>query len=80
MKTTLDLDDQLLREAKRNAVATGTSLKAYVEDALRARLLPPPEREAKPFRLELPVVDGTATPAVEVMDRRALYDFLDEAE
>ena len=78
MKTTLDLDDQLLTEAKRKAAAAATSLRAYVEDALRARLLPPPERETERFRLQVPVVDGTAPPAVEVMDRRALYEFLEE--
>lgn len=79
MKTTLDLDDRLLTEAKQKAAAAGTSLKAYVEDALRARLLPPPERKAARFRLRLPVVEGTAPPAVEVMDRRALFDFLEES-
>jgi len=78
MKTTLDLDDRLLREAKQRAAAAGTSLKAYVEDALRARFLPPPERKTARFRLQLPVVEGTAPPAVEIMDRKALYDFLEK--
>ncbi len=78
MKTTLDLDDALLTEAKTRAAAAGTSLKSYVEDALRARLLPRLSGEQEPFRLKLPIVEGTAPPAVEVMDRRALYDLLDE--
>ncbi len=76
MKTTLDLRDDLLAETKRRAAAAGMTLKAFVEDALQARLLPRPE-VARPFRLELPVVRGEAPPAVEVTDRRALYDFLD---
>ena len=80
MKTTLDLDDRVLSEAKRRAAAAGTSLKAYVEDALRARILPRPEGRTEGFRLELPIVEGTAPPTVEVMDRRALYDALDEPE
>lgn len=80
MKTTLDLDDALLREAKRRAATAGTSLKAYVEDALRARLLPRPATERKPFRLKVPIIEGSAPPAVDVMDRRALYDVLDEPE
>jgi len=80
MKTTLDLDDALLTEAKRRAAAAGSSLKSYVEDALRARLLPRPGKKEERFRLKLPVVEGTAPPAVEVMDRRALYDLLDEPE
>lgn len=80
MKTTLDLDDTLLTEAKTRAAAAGTSLKSYVEDALRARLLPRPTKGEERFRLRLPIVEGTAPPAVEVMDRRALYDLLDEPE
>lgn len=77
MKTTLDLDDDLLSDAKRRAAGAGTTLKAFVEEALRARLLDRPEFP-KRFRLELPVVEGTSPPAVEVADRRALYDFMEE--
>lgn len=76
MKTTLDLDDELLAEAKRRAAASGTTLKAYVEDALRARMLPKPAARTR-YRLDLPVVRGEAPPAVDVADRNALYDFLD---
>lgn len=75
MKTTLDLDARLLREAKKRAASSGMTLKAFVEDALRARMAPAPHR-AKRTRLRLPVVEGTAPPAVEVTDRRALYDFM----
>lgn len=32
------------------------------------------------FRLDLPVVEGVEPPGVDVMDRRALYDFLDPPE
>ena len=77
MKTTLDLDDRLLEAAKQRAAASGKSLKAYVEDALRAQLLLRVRRD-KRFRLELPTVHGTRPPVVDVADRRALYDFLDE--
>lgn len=37
MRTTLDIDDQLLRQAKREAARTKRSLRAVVEDALRER-------------------------------------------
>ena len=40
MKTTLDIDDHLLERAKRQAAAQGTTLRALVEEALRARLAP----------------------------------------
>ena len=77
MKTTLDLNDDLLIDAKRRAAASGTTLKALVEEALRARLLQQPELMRR-FKLELPVIEGRRPPSVEVTDRRALYDFLEE--
>jgi hypothetical protein len=76
MKTTLDLNADLLMDAKRQAAASGATLKAFVEEALRARLLEFP-KAAKQFRLDLPVVQGDRPPAVDVADRSALYDFLE---
>ena len=38
MKTTIQLDDQLLLEAKQYTVQTGRTLKAVIEDALREAL------------------------------------------
>jgi hypothetical protein len=43
MKTTLDLDDALLAEAKAVALRRRTSLKAVVEHALRRELAPSSE-------------------------------------
>jgi len=77
MKTTLDLDDRLLGNAKRRAAAAGITLRAFVEDALRAKMLPRPGAKAK-FRLSVPIVNGTRPPAVDVADRRALYDLMEE--
>jgi hypothetical protein len=76
MKTTIDLDARLLREAKQQAAAAGISLKTYLEEALRARLLPrPAEQEA--FRLVVPIMEGTAPPAIDIADRDALYDLME---
>ena len=38
MRTTIQLDDQLLSEAKQHAAKTGRTLKALIEDALRETL------------------------------------------
>ena len=38
MKTTVELDDKLLRDAKKRAIDEGISLRALLEDALRERL------------------------------------------
>jgi hypothetical protein len=76
MKTTIDLDDELLRLAKQRAAAERIPLRAYIEDALRARLLPRPRGRAR-FTLDLPVVAGKGPPAVDIADRDALYDLME---
>jgi hypothetical protein len=76
MKTTIEIDDRLLERAKRHAAAHGTTLRAVVEEALRARLAPRPEGKAR-YRFAPPTVRGSRPPAVEVADRNALYDLLD---
>lgn len=76
MKTTIDLDDELLRLAKQRAAAERMTLRAFIEEALRARLLPRPRGRAR-FSLDLPVVAGTAPPAVDIADRNALYDLME---
>jgi len=76
MKTTLNLDDGLLREAKKRAAEEGTTLTHVVEEALRGALTPQPETERYEFQ---PVtVRGTRAPAVNIDDRDALYDFMEE--
>jgi len=75
MRTTLNLDDHLLRSAKKEAAERGVTLTSLIEDALRATLAP---RPAPPdFRLRLPVVRGRREPAIDVSDRDALYDVLE---
>lgn len=75
MKTTLNLDDQLLREAKKRAAEEGTTLKRFVEEALRDALTEAPP--AEPYVFDFPVVDGGGPPLVDVADREALYDLLE---
>jgi Arc/MetJ family transcription regulator len=77
MKTTLEIDDRLLERAKRHASAHGTTLRAVVEEALRARLAPRPEERAR-YRFTPLTVRGTSQPAIDVADRNALYDLLDD--
>ena len=76
MKTTIELDDELLRAAKQRAAANGQPLRAFIEDALRARLLPRPRGRSK-FKLEIPVIEGKRRPTVDVADRNALYDLME---
>ena len=77
VKTTLNLDEQLLARAKALALGEGTTLTAIVEQSLRARLAPRP-RTGKPNEFDLRCVKGTAPPNVDITDREALFDVLDD--
>lgn len=57
MKTTIDLGDSLLAEAKRAAAEEGTTLRALVEAGLREVLSRRRKRTA-PFRLRRVTVKG----------------------
>ena len=76
MKTTLNLNDQLLGRAKNEAARTGATLTGFVETALREKLMND-DRHRSPFTLELKTVRGHAPPNVDIADREALYDVLD---
>lgn len=74
MKTTLNLNDEVLRRCKQSAARNGVTLTRFVEDALRAKLAPQPNQR---FRLRLLTVQGTRAPNVDITDRDALYDVID---
>ncbi len=77
MKTTLNIDDQLFRAAKKLAADQGITLTQVVEDALRVAL---EERAAtKPYRLRQFSVRGKGGLPVDVADRNALYDWMEGA-
>lgn len=73
MRTTLDLDDALVRKAKGRAADEGTTLTALIEQALR-RYLAPAAPTGKPFRLKLLTKRGHPVPGVNLADRDALYE------
>lgn len=50
MRTTIRLDDDLLREAKATAAQQGRSLTSFIEEALRRSLaIAAPEGEQRPY-------------------------------
>ena len=76
MKTTLNLNDELLREAKKKAAEEGTTLTHVVEQGLRA-VLDDEDPPAEPYVFSFPTVDGGGPPMVDVADREALYDLME---
>jgi hypothetical protein len=77
MRTTLDLDDELLAAARKRAADQGTTLTAFVEEALAAALAPRPAAAAPPYRLEWKTHRGRLLPGVNVADRDSLFDAMD---
>jgi Ribbon-helix-helix protein, copG family len=76
MKTTLDLDDELVKAVKREAADSGRTMTDIIEQSLRESLLRLAAPK-KPYRFKLPVVKGRRPPAVDINDRDALYDFME---
>jgi hypothetical protein len=77
LRTTINIDDTLLAEAKQVAARTGRSLTDVVEDALRESL----HRRHRTARraVELPVFgEEGLQPGVDLDDSAALLDLMDE--
>lgn len=73
-RTTLALDDDLLRALKRRAAELGTTLQAVVNDALRHALARQPRGK---FQLRLEGWSADLQPGVDLMDRDKLFDLMD---
>jgi plasmid stability protein len=76
MRTTLDLDDELVKEIKRRAADSGRTMTQELEDVLREGLRSRAPG-GKPFRLRLPTVKGKLLPGVDLNDRDSLYDIME---
>jgi hypothetical protein len=77
MRTTLNLDDRIVEAAKRYAAREGTSLTAVIDRALR-QFLASQRRTPHDFRLELKIRSTRVRPGVDMEDRDALYDLMEE--
>ena len=75
MRTTMDLSDELLREAKKRAADEGIPLRDVVEDALRRHLAGWSKRRG--YRLRWATEHGRLQPGVNLDDRDALFDLMD---
>ncbi|MDQ3424883.1 MAG: ribbon-helix-helix protein, CopG family [Actinomycetota bacterium] len=82
VRTTIRLDEQLLREAKAHAARTGRTLTAVIEDALRASFqrarLAPAEHASPPvFR---PRRRRGLQPGVDLSDSSTLLDLMESVD
>lgn len=76
MRTTLTLDDELLREAKERAARSGRTMSDVVADALRESFHRRAAREHQPVRLR--TSPGTPRPGVDLDSNAALLDVMEE--
>lgn len=78
MRTTIDLADELLRQAKRRAADDGVALRVVVEAALRAYLSG--KQNGTGYKLRWTPDKGSLRPGVNLEDRSALWDLMDGIE
>lgn len=76
MKTTLNLDERLMRDAKRIAAERGVTLTSLVEEALRRAIETPKARPRS--SLSIPTITGNKLPKVDVADRVELYEWMEK--
>ncbi len=79
MRTTIRLDDQLLKSAKRLAHDTGKSLTAVIEDELRQTLArqTTSKQARKPVKLTTVAGHGVR-PGIDLNDSAALLAFMEQ--
>ena len=75
MRTTIDIADELLRQAKKRAADEDTTLRDVVEAALRVYLTRRPR--AAGYRLQWRTESGRLQPGVDLDDRDSLFDRMD---
>lgn len=74
LRTTLDIDDALLRDLKKKAASQGRTLQAVVNEHLKRAAAAP---TGPPYRLELEGWRAEPRPGVDLFDRDTLFDLMD---
>lgn len=73
-RTTLDIDDQILRLLKKRAAEQGRTLQAVVNEFLKRAAAAP---AGPAYRLGLKGWSAELRPGVNLFDRDALFDLMD---
>lgn len=78
MRTTLDIPDEVLANAKRKAIEDRSTLTAVVEKALRVYVSPGRARRRSVMKKWV-VVKGRRLPHVDISDRDRLFEAMGRA-
>jgi hypothetical protein len=76
MKTTIDVPDDLLIQAKKRAAELRRPLRALIAEGLRLRLAELKEGRRKRKRLRLVTVAGGLPPGLDLRDRAKMHEWL----
>lgn len=75
MRTTIEINNELLRLAKKQAADTGRPLRAVVETALRSYLQERPRQTR--YKLHWRTERGKLMPGVRLDDRDVMFDLME---
>jgi Arc/MetJ family transcription regulator len=75
VRTTIDIGDELFRQAKKRAAVDGVSFRQVVEAALRSYLAP--RVKSASYKLRWGTEKGRLLPGVNLDDRESLFDRMD---
>lgn len=75
MRTTLDIEDALLRKLKETAARQGQTLQRVANDLLRQALAR--HQQTGTYRLKLEGWEAEQQPGVDILDRDKLWDLME---
>ncbi len=79
MRTTLNIQDDLMKRVKKHASETGSTITEVVEEALRAAVAGQAPRRER-YTLTWKPVAGRTLPGIDLSDRDSLYDAMERSE
>ena len=77
MRTTLTLQDDVLKLARQRAARENRPLKDVINEALRVGLTPERGDGVQRYRFKLKTVRGRTMPGVDLHDRDKLFDLME---
>ncbi len=77
MRTTVTIDDQVFRDAKRQAADEGRTLSDLITEALRSRLARRADTSEEPYE-PVTFAGGGPLPGIDITNNAALRDVMDE--
>jgi predicted transcriptional regulator len=79
MRTTLNIDDDLMKRVKQRASETGTTITEVMEEALRAAVAGDAPGKTT-FSLAWKPIAGRTRPGIDVADRDSLYEAMERPD